>query len=37
MAVLRQGAFSHHQQGMIDFNTANPFLSTGKDLLIHSL
>ena len=27
----------HHQQGRIDFDTVNPFLSTGKDFLIHSL
>ena len=30
-------AFPHHQQGRIDFNTVNPSLSAGKDLLIHSL
>ena len=30
-------AFSHHQQGRINFNTVKPSLSTGKDFLIHSL
>ena len=30
-------SFPHHQQGRIDFNTVNPSLCAGKDLLIHSL
>ena len=30
-------SFPHHQQGRIDFNTVNPSLSAGKDLLMHSL
>ena len=29
--------FSHHQKKRIVSNTFNPSLSTGKDLLIHSL
>ena len=28
---------SHHQQGKIDFNIANPCLHTGKDFMIQSL
>ena len=30
-----QQAFSHTQQGRIDFNTVNPSLSTGMDFLIY--
>ena len=30
-------SFPHHQQGRIEFNTINPSLSAGKELLIHSL
>ena len=37
MSCLVHLSFPHHQQGRIDFNTVNPSLSAGKDLLIHSL
>jgi hypothetical protein len=35
--LWQDSTFSHHQQGRIDFNTVNPSLPMGKDLLIHSL
>ena len=31
----RDMSFSHPQQGRVDFNTVNPSLSTGMDILIH--
>ena len=37
ITALLHATFSHHQQGRIDFNTVNPYLSTGKGFLIHSL
>ena len=32
---MLHSAFSHPQQGRIDFNTVNPSLSRGMDFLIH--